>query len=91
MIGFSFFGKNLYNTIPIILGVYLYAKAIGQPFGEYVLHSMFGTALEPAGQRVFVQPRVFRSRLAYAYSALLSGLLVGFIIVPLSLRFLQLP
>ena len=87
MIGFSFFGKNLYNTMPIILGVYLYAKATGQPFGEYVLHSMFGTALSPL---------VSAFSFSFGFSPLLgvtlgmlSGLMVGFVIVPLSLRSLQ--
>mgnify|MGYP000907463696 FL=1 len=47
MIGFSFFGKNLYNTFPIVLGVLLYAKAVKHPFRQYILHSMFGTALSP--------------------------------------------
>lgn len=87
MIGFSFFGKNLYNTMPIILGVYLYAKAIGQPFGAYVLHSMFGTALSP-----LVSAFSFSLGLAAPLGValgVLSGLLVGFVIVPLSLRFLQ--
>lgn len=30
--GFSFFGKNLYNSISIILGVYLYAYFMHKPF-----------------------------------------------------------
>ncbi|MFH1880996.1 MAG: DUF1576 domain-containing protein, partial [Bacillota bacterium] len=87
MIGFSFFGKNLYNTIPIILGVYLYARAIRQPFGGYVLHCMFGTALSP-----LVSEFSFNLGLPLPSGILLgvaSGLLVGFVIVPLSLRFLQ--
>lgn len=28
MIGFSFFGKNLFNTFPIVLGVFLYSKVV---------------------------------------------------------------
>ncbi|MBN1777120.1 MAG: DUF1576 domain-containing protein [Clostridiales bacterium] len=87
MIGFSFFGKNLYNTIPIILGVFLYARVIGQPFGEYVLHSMFGTALSP-----LVSAFSFSLGLSTPVGVALgvaSGLLVGFVIVPLSLRFLH--
>ena len=87
MIGFSFFGKNLYNTLPIILGVYLYAKAIRQPFGEYVLHSMFGTALSP-----LVSELSFNMKLPFPFGILIgiaSGLLVGFILVPLSMRFLR--
>ena len=29
--GFSFFGKNLYNSMPIILGVILYSKIVSMP------------------------------------------------------------
>ncbi|MBE0600387.1 MAG: DUF1576 domain-containing protein, partial [Firmicutes bacterium] len=87
MIGFSFFGKNLYNTLPIILGVYLYAKLVGQPFGEYVLHSMFGTALSP-----LVSAFSFSLGLPLPLGMALgvaAGLIAGLIIVPLSLRFLH--
>ena len=87
MIGFSFFGKNMYNTIPIILGVYLYAKATGQPFGEYVLHSMFGTALSPLVS-AFSFSLGFSMPLGIALGVA-SGLVVGFIVVPLSLQFLK--
>ena len=87
MIGFSFFGKNLYNTLPIILGVFLYAKLVGQPFGEYVLHSMFGTALSPLVS-AFSFSLGFPLPLGVALG-IVSGLFVGLIIVPLSLRFLQ--
>ena len=87
MIGFSFFGKNLYNTLPIILGVFLYAKLVGQPFGEYVLHSMFGTALSPLVS-AFSFSLGFSLPVGMALG-IAAGLLVGLIIVPLSLRFLH--
>ena len=29
--GFSFFGKNIYNSLPIFLGVYLYARVVRKP------------------------------------------------------------
>ena len=47
VVGFSLFGKNLYNSIPIILGVLLYAKATHTPFKNYLLSALFGTALAP--------------------------------------------
>ncbi len=87
MIGFSFFGKNLYNTLPIILGVFLYAKIVGQPFGEYVLHSMFGTALSPLVS-AFSFSLGFSLPVGMALG-IASGLFAGLIIVPLSLRFLH--
>lgn len=45
--GFSFFGKNLINTFPISIGVWLYAKFHGTPFRSYVHVAMFGTGLAP--------------------------------------------
>ena len=87
MIGFSFFGKNLFNTMPIILGVYLYAASTRQPFGEYVLHSMFGTALSPLVSEVS-----FNLGIPFPFGVLLGiagGLAAGFAIAPLSMWFLQ--
>ncbi|ELA77960.1 hypothetical protein SSM_02436 [Enterococcus faecium EnGen0192] len=45
--GFSFFGKNLYNSISIILGVYLYAVFVNKPFSQYIMIGLFGSALSP--------------------------------------------
>ncbi len=87
MSGFSFFGKNIYNTIPIVLGVYVYSKAVRQPYRQYILHSMFGTALSP-----LVSEFTFSLGLPLPVGVLLgilAGMLAGFIIVPLSLRFLR--
>jgi len=47
MTGFALFGKNLVNTIPIIVGVYLYARIRREQFQTYVLVAMFGTCLAP--------------------------------------------
>jgi len=42
--GFSFFGKNLFNSIPITLGVLLFAKIKRKKFKDYILQALFGTA-----------------------------------------------
>lgn len=47
MTGFAFFGKNLVNVIPIILGVYLYSRVKRESFQPYVLVALFGTSLAP--------------------------------------------
>lgn len=87
MIGFSFFGKNLYNTFPIVLGVFLYAKAVKHPFRQYILHSMFGTALSP-----LVSEFSFNLGLPIPLGILMgivSGGIAGFITVPLSSQVLR--
>lgn len=46
--GFSFFGKNIVNISPILLGGYLYAKEKNEPFARYSLVTILSTTLAPA-------------------------------------------
>lgn len=83
--GFSLFGKNLYNSIPIILGVLLYAKITHTPFKNYLLSALFGTALAP-----LVSEISFNTGLSVPLGialGMLGGILVGFILPPLSRHF----
>lgn len=83
--GFSLFGKNLYNSIPIILGVMLYAKVTHTPFKNYLLSALFGTALAP-----LVSEISFNIGLPFFIGILLgflAGVFVGFILPPLSRHF----
>lgn len=85
--GFSLFGKNLYNSIPIILGVVLYAKITHTPFKNYLLSALFGTALAP-----LVSEISFNVGLSLPIGILLgcfSGIFVGFILPPLSRHFVS--
>lgn len=87
MIGFSFFGKNLFNTIPIILGVLVYSKSKGHHFRQYILHSMFGTAISP-----LVSEFSFGMNLPVPIGILLglvAGMIAGFILVPLASQVLK--
>lgn len=45
--GFSLFGKNLYNSLPIILGVLCYCKIAKVSFRKLTPVALFGTALGP--------------------------------------------
>ena len=47
VIGFSFFGKNILNIMPIYLGGYLYARRQGIAMKNIILIIMFSTALAP--------------------------------------------
>lgn len=85
VVGFSLFGKNLYNSIPIILGVLLYAKVTHTPFKNYLLSALFGTALAP-----LVSEISFNIGLSLPVGILLgclSGIIVGFVLPPLSRHF----
>ncbi|MDR0491181.1 MAG: DUF1576 domain-containing protein [Oscillospiraceae bacterium] len=45
--GFAFFGKNVYNMIPLTCGVWLYSKYAGEPYVEYYLTAMLAATLSP--------------------------------------------
>jgi len=45
--GFSLFGKNLYNSIPIVLGVICFGKLMRSSLRHHLPAAFFGTALGP--------------------------------------------
>lgn len=45
--GFALFGKNIYNVLSIILGVFLYSRKKREKFAPYITVALFGTALAP--------------------------------------------
>ncbi|NCC77423.1 MAG: DUF1576 domain-containing protein [Clostridia bacterium] len=85
--GFSFFGKNIYNSIPIILGVMLYARIVRLPFNRFMLQALFGTALGPLPSEI-----TFNLGLPLAPGLILgfsAGILAGLVLPPLSAHFLR--
>lgn len=86
VMGFAFFGKNLYNVIPIVLGVYLRAKYQKSVPGKLLLPALFGTALGPLVSQLsfgFDFPLYFSVPLGISF-----GLLAGFILPPLANHFI---
>lgn len=80
--GFALFGKNLYNSIPITLGVLLYARVQFIPFRDVAVVSLFATSLGPLVSELSFGlglPRGIGVLAGYG-----AGLIVGFVIVPLS-------
>lgn len=87
LIGFSFFGKNLYNILPIYLGGYLYTKYQKISFKDIIVVMMFGTALSP-----MISELNYSGIIAMPYAFFVStlvGTFVGFVIVPLSSHMLK--
>lgn len=85
--GFAFFGKNIYNSLPIMFGVYLYAVIQKIPFSRIALISLFATALSP-----LVSELSFGLGLPIWQGVLigcLSGILIGLSMPPLSEAFLR--
>ena len=79
MAGFSLFGKNVFNIWPIILGTWLYARYQKEPFAKYVGVSLLATSLSP-----LVSYMALGSVHASLPLGLLTGVLIGFILPPLS-------
>lgn len=76
--GFSFFGKNIINTLPIYTGIWIFSKYKKIPFKSLIISILFSTGISP-----LVSYTIFGSGWQYYISVpvgLLFGLIVGFII-----------
>jgi hypothetical protein len=45
--GFSFFGKNPFNVLPVALGVLLYARVVGKPGRAFAAPMLFASTVAP--------------------------------------------
>ncbi len=81
--GFSFFGKNVVNTWPIIFGVYLFAIYKRENFMRYSLPAVLATTLAPAVSEIYFVG-LFQNPVSNILFALVIGLAIGFIMVPIS-------
>ncbi|MEG2959463.1 MAG: DUF1576 domain-containing protein, partial [Oscillospiraceae bacterium] len=79
MSGFSFFGKNITNIWPIIIGTFLYAKIRREPFSKYASVSLLATALAPATSFLSLADGWGNPLVGITV-----GLVIGFIVPPLS-------
>ncbi|WP_242863261.1 DUF1576 domain-containing protein [Caloranaerobacter ferrireducens] len=87
IMGFAFFGKNIFNVWPIYIGGYIYSKYQKTNFKNVILITMFATALSP-----LVNEFAYGLNLPVPIGILLGilvGILVGFIIPPLSAHMLR--
>jgi len=80
--GFAFFGKNIFNMMPLTFGVWLFAKFKKEPFATYALASLLVATLSPVvGEFTFMGR--FSIPLEIAIGVLL-GFLIGFIFPPVT-------
>ncbi len=87
VMGFSFFGKNILNIIPIYIGGYLFAKNQKMEMRDVIVIVMFATSLAP-----IISQLVFSQNLPFPFNIILGlalGVLVGFTITPLSAQSLK--
>lgn len=78
--GFAMFGKDIVNIWPIIAGVFLYAKRQNDDFNKYIYNALYGTCLAP----IITEIALIRSDWISLLLAVLCGLIIGFLIPPLS-------
>ena len=83
ILGFGFFGKNILNTIPLVAGVWIFAKVKKMPFRDVAVTTMLCATVSPIVSEVaylmpYAQP-------AGAIAGFLTGLFIGFIFAPLAI------
>ncbi len=91
--GFSFFGKNLFNSLPIMVGVYLFSRFMKQDFKQHILISLFATALAPlVSSSAFLLKKMRYIDLLPWQSILIAylvGIVIGFIMPILASSFIR--
>ena len=76
-IGFSLFGKNMCNSLPIFFGVWLHAKAVKAKFSGFLVHAMLGGTVSPLVSEIaFLDKSISPVKILAACGV---GLFVGFI------------
>lgn len=81
--GFSFFGKNILNILPFYLGGILYSIYSTTDFSECIVTISFSSALAPFVSAVAFNENSYANEASFI-NAILIGVLIGFIIVPLA-------
>ena len=81
-IGFAFFGKNLFNMIPLTVGVLLFAKYRKQPFSQYYLSALLVATISPTISEIAFLGMF--SRPVEITAGVIMGFLVGFIFPAIS-------
>jgi hypothetical protein len=77
-LGFAMFGKNVINTIPLVIGVFIFSKVHKASFGGYLVHAMLAATIAPIVSEIAFsnehQTGLLRFSIAYAV-----GIFIGFI------------
>ena len=72
--GFSFFGKNIFNTLPIYLGIFIFSIFKKIPFKSFIITLLFSTGISPIVSYCF-----FGFNLNY-YIAIPLGIVIGIVV-----------
>lgn len=85
--GFSLFGKNIVNSLPIILGSLIYVSLSKKDQMHNIVVGLLGTCLSPVVSVIYLIPQEFS--FSYTLGAVLIGGAIGFIIIPVFTFFKQ--
>ena len=76
-LGFTFFGKNMFNTLPLCVGVWIYARVHKAKFADYMISAMCCATVAPIVSEIaFLGGSTSIIKFIAAY---LTGIFVGFI------------
>lgn len=82
MTAFSFFGKNVLNIWPIMIGVYLFSKYQKEPFLNYILVALLSTTLAPTVSQLSFTG-IFNPITSFIIGNFI-GIFIGFILAPIA-------
>jgi len=80
--GFAFFGKNIFNMIPLTVGVWIYSKYVKQPFSQHYVGAVLVATLSPAISELAFQGEVINP--LFILVGVGMGFLIGFIFPAIS-------
>lgn len=78
-VGFAFFGINVLNILPFILGTLVYSAIKQQPFVKNINFAMFSTALAPLASEVMFRYPDAEAR-AISFSGVMLALAIGIVV-----------
>lgn len=87
IIGFSFFGKNILNSLPLMIGVYLYTKIKKYPISNFMHIMCFVTGISP-----LISLLVFGLDFSLPVGLMLgfiASIIIGLAIIPVSSSFVK--
>lgn len=82
VLGFSFFGKNIINSLPLMFGVYFYCKYKNLEVSNFMHVMCFVTGISPIVSLFYFGLNF--NMLTGLILGILVGLIIGFITIPLS-------
>lgn len=84
--GFALFGKNPFNILPLLIGVWLYSKARKEPFSNFALMALLSATLAPIVSEVALTNLLggIGGAPGSIISGVLSGIAIGFIFPPVA-------